>query len=77
MKPFILLLVMLLLLGPRLPEMSGYLRKGILEFYRGVQWYREGFDEATAACLIRGLGWILVLGLLLILGSFLQNTLAF
>jgi hypothetical protein len=73
MRALLLALAVLLIL--RLPEMGGYLRKGVAEFGRGLAWYREHLDEADAARLARGLAWALAACLLCVPGVCLQGWL--
>jgi hypothetical protein len=64
MEAFLVILVLLLLLGRHLPQISRYLRKGSAEFIEGLRWYREALDEATARRLVRGLAWALGIAVL-------------
>jgi hypothetical protein len=59
-----LLLVFLLFLVGRLPELSYYLRKGFTEFCQGLRWYRAGLDDHTIHWFYRIL--VVVLGVTLL-----------
>jgi Sec-independent protein translocase protein TatA len=49
MTTVLVALVCVALLGTRLPDLGRYLRKGVAEFRRGMEEYREEIDDVTAA----------------------------
>jgi hypothetical protein len=71
MEVILLLLIVLLLLTPHLVQMCSYLRKGAVEFGRGLKWYLDMLDDATMNCLVRILTCTLGVGLLWLLGIIL------
>jgi hypothetical protein len=66
METLLLFLVALVLCTRCVPVLNCCLRKGIVEFVRGMEWYRDGLDEVAVTRLVRGLAW--GSGLLAVLG---------
>jgi len=75
LEALLLFLMCLLLLGSSRPELGQSLRKGVAEFWAGLEWHRAEMEATGTIGLARGVVGALSLGLLVLLALTLRGLL--